>query len=91
MRKNKLIEILQSMSGNPEIVMWNGYVGDFMPIGNIVMSHVYAHGDSDWQIANQYVEQELLSEFYTQRKRVCIVEPKARGKSSFDRLGKTFY
>lgn len=32
MRKNKLIELLQSIEGNPEILLWNGYVGDYMDI-----------------------------------------------------------
>lgn len=31
MRKNKLIELLNEIDGNPEIVTWNGYVGDWMP------------------------------------------------------------
>lgn len=35
MRKNDLIKKLQAMSGNPEIMLWNGLVGDFVPIGNI--------------------------------------------------------
>ena len=29
MKKNKLIEILNSIKGNPEIVLWNGYVEDY--------------------------------------------------------------
>ncbi len=32
MRKNKLIEVLSSIKGNPEIVLWNGMVGDWMDI-----------------------------------------------------------
>lgn len=35
MRKNKLIEILQNMKGNPEIHVWNGYVGDWMAIKSV--------------------------------------------------------
>lgn len=34
MKKNKLIELLQSIKGNPEIVVWNGLVGDYQPISN---------------------------------------------------------
>ena len=34
MRKNQLIELLQKVKGNPEIVMWNGYVEDFQPLEN---------------------------------------------------------
>lgn len=35
MRKNQLIELLQQLKGNPEIVVWNGLVGDIMPIAEI--------------------------------------------------------
>ena len=36
MRKNKLIEILEGINGNPEVVIWNGYVGDYNHIGSDV-------------------------------------------------------
>lgn len=29
MKKNKLIQILQNMKGNPDIKVWNGYAGDW--------------------------------------------------------------
>ena len=29
MRKNDLIKKLQSIKGNPEVVFWNGFVGDY--------------------------------------------------------------
>lgn len=32
MRKNKLIELLQNIEGNPEVLVWNGYVGDWMAL-----------------------------------------------------------
>lgn len=32
MRKNQLIAILQEIKGNPEILLWNGYVGDYQHI-----------------------------------------------------------
>lgn len=32
MKKNKLIELLQNIKGNPEIKLWNGMVGDWMDI-----------------------------------------------------------
>jgi len=30
MKKKELIKILESIKGNPEILFWNGYVGDYM-------------------------------------------------------------
>ncbi len=38
MRKNDLIKQLQQLKGNPEVMLWNGIVGDFMPIAKIVES-----------------------------------------------------
>lgn len=35
MRKNDLIKILTGIKGNPEINIWNGLVGDVMPIKNV--------------------------------------------------------
>ena len=32
MRKNNLIKLLQTIEGNPEIVLWNGLVGDYQNI-----------------------------------------------------------
>ncbi len=41
MRKNTLIKILQEIEGNPEIDLWNGYVQDYMKIGDIVPIHLF--------------------------------------------------
>lgn len=32
MKKNDLIKLLQEQPGNPDVVLWNGYVGDYMGI-----------------------------------------------------------
>lgn len=32
MKKNKLIEILQKIKGNPDVKLWNGMVGDWMDV-----------------------------------------------------------
>lgn len=32
MRKDKLIKMIQEIPGNPDIVLWNGFVGDWMDI-----------------------------------------------------------
>ncbi len=41
MRKNKLIQLLQDIEGNPEIKLWNGMVSDWMDIENLVESYLY--------------------------------------------------
>lgn len=40
MRKNDLIKKLQAIKGNPEVVLWNGMVGDWMPIGEPTESYL---------------------------------------------------
>ena len=36
MRKNDLIKLLQDIKGNPEIMLWNGYVEDVVPINKSI-------------------------------------------------------
>ena len=36
MKKDKLIKMLSEIPGNPDITLWNGMVGDWMDIGNLV-------------------------------------------------------
>lgn len=43
MRKNDLIAILNNLKGNPEVVLWNGLVADFMPIGNLSEGELYKY------------------------------------------------
>jgi hypothetical protein len=40
MKKNDLIEMLSKIDGNPEIKLWNGYVGDYMDLGEVVPSNI---------------------------------------------------
>lgn len=32
MKKNDLVKLLEGLEGNPDVVLWNGYVGDYMHI-----------------------------------------------------------
>ena len=48
MRKNDLIEILQRVPGNPEVVLWNGYVGDYMHIAGVVESDLVKMTESHY-------------------------------------------
>ena len=43
MRKNDLINILEAIEGNPEIHLWNGYVQDYQPIGNVHAVDLYKY------------------------------------------------
>ena len=41
MRKNKLIQLLQAIKGNPDIKLWNGSVGDWMDIDRLQEGYLY--------------------------------------------------
>lgn len=74
MKKNQLIELLQQLPGNPEIKLWNGLVGDWMDIGQLVESELVKHSVDyfrkgirhdllrDGVPADQINEQELESD-----------------------------
>ena len=40
MKKSKLIELLTAIEGNPDIMLWNGLVGDWMGIGDLCESEL---------------------------------------------------
>jgi len=48
MRKNDLIKQLQAIKGNPEVVLWNGYVGDYMHIDKPVQSELVKMHKDYW-------------------------------------------
>ena len=41
MRKNQLIELLQEIKGNPEVMVWNGLVDDYMSLGSVDTNTLY--------------------------------------------------
>ena len=55
MRKNDLIKHLQELKGNPEIMLWNGFVGDFVPIGTVGESDLVKLSKESWM---RYVKAE---------------------------------
>lgn len=40
MKKNDLIKLLSELKGNPEVVLWNGFVGDYMNIKGLTEGHL---------------------------------------------------
>lgn len=40
MKKNDLIKKLQGIKGNPEVMLWNGIVRDYMPIKGLVQQEL---------------------------------------------------
>ena len=55
MRKNELIKQLQAIEGNPEVMLWNGLVGDFVPIRNVGKEKLTKWGKETWML---YVKRE---------------------------------
>lgn len=55
MKKNDLIKMLQEIEGNPEVVLWNGMVGDWMPVGKLSESYLT-------KITKQYWLQTVCNE-----------------------------
>lgn len=55
MKKNKLIELLQAVKGNPEVKLWNGMVGDWMDI-SIVESELVKESEEflRWRIEAEW-------------------------------------
>ena len=49
MRKNDLIKLLQAIEGNPDIVLWNGIVGDYQNISTkLVEGELYKQTFEDY-------------------------------------------
>jgi len=134
MRKNKLIELLQQIEGNPEVHFWNGFVEDFMPISenidsfilvkeskdfifkNLIFKHMREYNILDenevadevrerlkvvaddafkrreWDFPNEYVpEDEYKTRYGNHRKKICLIQAKPRGKTTWDRMGNIDY
>lgn len=41
MKKDALIQLLSNIKGNPDVVLWNPYVGDFNPILDVSSCKLY--------------------------------------------------
>ena len=51
MRKNDLIKRLNNIPGNPEIVLWNGFVEDYQPISREIVEIKVAKHSKDYLAA----------------------------------------
>lgn len=124
MRKNQLIEILKNIKGNPEIMVWNGFVEDYQSISKqLIESKVYKlsfegykervnlervvrdnlpplpedelkvlykrHKIGQYEAYNYYPPDDNDKAY--NKKTVYVIEPKATGKTHFDRLGTITY
>ncbi|QDP50250.1 MAG: hypothetical protein Tp178MES00d2C33159851_40 [Prokaryotic dsDNA virus sp.] len=78
MRKNDLITLLESVKGNPEIMVWNGFVEDFQPLAKTLntakLQKLTLQGYKErvnWQMqmdGKQPFSDDKISELYKQHK-----------------------
>lgn len=118
MKKNKLIELLQNIKGNPDIVIWNGLAEDYHHINRIKSVYLYkqskekklkdidnerfrngfepitvdqVQGEDDYEFPNPYFDDQDISHYYNKKKKVWIIEPKIRNKTSTGRVSSFKY
>ena len=93
MKKNKLIELLQAVEGNPEILLWNGYVGDYMDIDkelaerSLVKMTFLRYIETIWM---ERLREDIREKHYSE-KRIILINSKTRGEKTFDRWGEMSY
>lgn len=90
MKVKRLIELLSELPQNAEVVVWNGFVQDVMPIkaqiGPCVLTRPSASQRAQWEI-NPYVGPEDISSGLYRSKRVFVIQGMPTGKYSPDRFG----
>lgn len=60
MTKNELIEKLSAIEGNPEVVFWNGYVGDWMRLSDEITESALVRETPEF--VRTSLEQEVMSD-----------------------------
>lgn len=128
MRKNTLIKLLTSIKGNPDIVLWNGLVGDYQDIdselieGSLVKQTLKEYIESyraeqcvahkDWEFKfspdrlikleqqyktachwehNPFIDSTDIETKRYKSKKVMYIQPKIKGETYIDRVGKITY
>ena len=118
MRKNDLIKKLNEIHGNPHVVLWNGYVGDYNNIGGVEEEYLYRQSKkfyfeinnlsrqrdglepikfeeyefkAEYEFPNRFLDEDKLKEWYDNKMKIIILEPKERRKEVWDRVGKINY
>ena len=106
MKKNKLIKLLQSIKGNPEVMFYNAFVEDMVHIMPPTIDE-QVRLKTEWLKKFLHNEgkpyegpeewrysgsklENLNPELY-QRRKIIILEARFAGKSTFDRMGSISY
>lgn len=85
MKKSQLIGLLNQIRGNPDIVLWNGMVGDYMHISNqLLKSTLVAQSFDDWLFRVQHEERRNRNDFDYSIPEEEIIELKKKFKLNWE-------
>lgn len=122
MKKNDLIKYLEQIEGNPEVVLWNGFVQDWMHLAvpgtvslykmspeyriRCIQNERFVDGlpelredeikslkklsKEDWQV-DGCISEDDIKEGRFKKKKVIMIQPNLRGRSTYDRIGRLEY
>ena len=106
MKKNKLIELLQNIKGNPEVMIYNGFVQDVVHIRNpqidelvrlksSVLKKFLEFEGKEYEGPEEWRFSETKLEDKNpdmyQKRKIIILETRIAGKTTFDRMGRINY
>lgn len=63
MKKNDLIKLLSELKGNPEVVLWNGFVEDYMNIKGLTEGHLTKQSQKSYIESCEFVVKRGLNDF----------------------------
>ena len=91
MRKADLIAKLEAIEGNPEVLIWNGLVDDWMKIGEVSKEPLfsYKNGHKDWKPQGCRTDESVKR--LCRKKTVILIDPAPKGSKVFDRNGSIEY
>ena len=77
MKKNDLIKLLNTIEGNPDVALWNGFVGDYQDISKELVKGDLVKMSLDWYLEMCRIERCI--DAYTEAIRCSIAAGKQAG------------
>lgn len=65
MKKSKLIEMLNAIDGNPEIKLWNGFVGDWVDIDTKLVPHTLVRMKQEYWLESCRIQDAVKRKDWT--------------------------
>ena len=106
MKKSKLIELLQSIEGDPEIMIYNGFVQDVMHIKppqidelvrmrTTVLKRLLKFEGKEFKGPEEWrfstMQLEDKNPDMYEKRKIVVLESRKTGKTTFDRMGTIEY